>query len=151
MNAKYEAIIGMEHHVSSRHERMARLDRAAQFAPFAALTGYDDVIRETGRITKKRMMLDEDMKALLDMRLSQAMESHVPVTVTWFVQDGRKEGGEYVSLTSPVAGVDAARGELRMECGSRIPLADVVDIVASSLSGDPPAAGQEDGPDVTSS
>ena len=140
MNAKYEAIIDMEHHVSSRHERMARLDRAAQFAPFAALTGYDDVIRETGRITKKRMMLDEDMKALLDMRLSQAMESHAPVTVTWFVQDGRKEGG-----------VDAARGELRMECGHRIPLADVVDIVASSLSCNPPAAGQEDGPDVTSS
>ena len=130
---------------------MARLDRAAQFAPFAALTGYDDVIRETGRITKKRMMLDEDMKALLDMRLSQAMESHAPVTVTWFVQDGRKEGGEYVSLTSPVAGVDAAKGMLRLECGHRIPLADVVDIVASSLSGDPPAAGQEDGPDVTSS
>ena len=65
----YDDIIGLPHHVSEVHPQMGRIDRAAQFSPFAALTGYSDAIRETGRLTEERVELDEDMKEGLDEKL----------------------------------------------------------------------------------
>lgn len=129
MSSRYDQIIDMPHHVSTRHARMDRLDRAAQFAPFAALTGYEEVIAETGRLTERRIVLDEDMKTILDSRLRQALSTHRPVTITWFVADARKDGGRYMSLTSAIAKVDAARRTLTTESDTCIRLDDVIDIV----------------------
>lgn len=129
MSSRYDQIIDMPHHVSKRHARMDRLDRAAQFAPFAALTGYEEVIAETGRLTERRIVLDEDMKTILDSRLRQALSTHRPVTITWFVADARKDGGRYMSVTSAIAKVDATRRTLTTESDTCIRLDDVIDII----------------------
>lgn len=129
MSSRYDQIIDMPRHVSKRYARMDRLDRAAQFAPFAALTGYEEVIAETGRLTERRIVLDEDMKTILDSRLRQALSTHRPVTITWFVADARKDGGRYMRVTSAIAKVDATRRTLTTESDTCIRLDDVIDIV----------------------
>ena len=128
MNAKYEAIIDMEHHVSSRHERMARLDRAAQFAPFAALTGYGAVIRETARLTDRKMELSENMKEELERKLKELCARNCEGEITFFVPDGRKEGGAYVTAEGRVKKTDDAERAVVLEDGTRIPVEDIVDI-----------------------
>nr|MCR5627689.1 hypothetical protein [Lachnospiraceae bacterium] len=89
MNAreKYADIIDMPHHVSPTRPRMGRLERAAQFSPFAALTGYDDAVVETGRLTSDRIILDEDKKNILDYKFSlinDKIDTRPTVTVTYF-------------------------------------------------------------------
>lgn len=125
---KYMGIIDHEHHVSQRHPRMSRLDRAAQFAPFAALTGYDSVIAETGRETTQRAELDE-MQLL---RLNEAMrtiQERLPerpmVRITRFVPDARKEGGSYEVLEGRVRNIDHSAGMLVLADGRSVPLEDV--------------------------
>ena len=97
---KYDDILHLPHHVSPTRPRMTMAERAAQFSPFAALTGHDEAIRETGRVTVGKIELGEDEKAELDQKqrlLLAALErgGQPPVTVTYFQPDQRKEGGEY--------------------------------------------------------
>ena len=90
---KYDDIIDLPHHVSETHPPMSRADRAAQFSPFAALTGYDAAVRETARVTERRIELDEGVKAELNARLNCILEhlsEHPQVSLTYFVQDERK-------------------------------------------------------------
>ena len=99
---RYDDIIDLPHHVSTTHHRMSMLERAAQFQPFRALTGYEDAVRETARLTDDRVELTEDEKALLDgklQRLADNLASHPLVTVTYFQPDKKKAGGEYVTTT----------------------------------------------------
>lgn len=96
--AKYDDIIGMEHHTSKTRPRMPIRDRAAQFAPFAALTGYDGMIEETARLTDDERLLGDEDTAMLDrkLRVLQACkDSHPYVEITHFVPDQRKSGGRY--------------------------------------------------------
>ena len=93
---KYDDIIGLPHPVSVKHPRMAREDRAAQFSPFAALTGYDAAISETQRLTEKRRELDENKKAELDAKMAdlvRQLDEHPTVRITYFKEDDRKDGG----------------------------------------------------------
>ena len=100
---EYEDIIGLLHHVSTVHPQMSIYDRAAQFSPFAALTGHEAAIRETARLTEEQAELNEDKKEELNEKLQELMahaEEHPTVTVTYFKPDDRKEGGKYaVSYT----------------------------------------------------
>ena len=106
-------------------------DRAAQFAPFAALTGYDSAIRETGRLTGERIELDEE--ALNDLNtkyqlLMDALDEEPEVEITYFKPDERKAGGEYVSVTGTVKKVDIFERRIIMQGGMKIPMDDVLNM-----------------------
>lgn len=105
----YEDIINMPHHVSSRHPQMSPLARAAQFSPFAALTGHEDAIRETGRLTEDFRELDEDRRELLDNKirfLQENLSGHPEVEVTYFQADTKKSGGAYVTVRGRLEKID---------------------------------------------
>ena len=110
---------------------MPMSDRAAQFAPFAALTGYDSAIKETGRLTAERIELDEEALTALDMKyqlLMEALDEAPEVTITYFQPDERKAGGKYVSATGAVKKVDDFERRITMRDGTRIPMDDVLSI-----------------------
>lgn len=125
---RYDDIISLPHYVSTKHPRMAPIDRAAQFSPFAALTGHEEAIQETARITDERMELAESSKELLDMRL-QIIREHLAekpeVTVTFFEPDQKKCGGAYVKITGRIKRIDEYEGKLELEGGISISMVDV--------------------------
>ena len=99
---RYDDMLCLPHHVSPRRSRMSDWDRAAQFSPFAALTGYDATVRETARLVGRRTILAEDGCEELDRkhrRLLEHLSERPEITVTYFVPNLRKEGGEYVTVT----------------------------------------------------
>lgn len=135
----YDDIIHLPHHVSSKHPQMPVYDRAAQFAPFAALTGHDAAIQETARLTDERAELDENEKAQLDERLRMVHETLADqpnVTVTYFQPDGRKSGGTYVTVTGNVKKIDMYDHALIMTDGLRIPLDEIFGIEGELLGDD---------------
>ena len=131
MNGKYDKIMGLPHHVSKTRPQMPMSDRAAQFAPFAALTGYDSAIKETGRLTDERIELDEGALSALDMKyqlLMEALDEAPEVTITYFQPDERKAGGKYVSAVGTVKKIDDFERRITMRDGTRIPMDDVLSI-----------------------
>ena len=129
--SKYEEIMKHPHHVSKTRPQMPMSDRAAQFAPFAALTGYDSAIKETGRLTDERIKLDEEALTALDMKYQLLMDTFddaPEVTITYFQPDERKAGGKYVSATGAVKKVDDFERRITMRDGTRIPMDDVLSI-----------------------
>ena len=118
MNRKYNEIMRLPHHVSKTRPQMPMSDRAAQFAPFAALTGYDAAIKETGRLTDERIELDEGALTALNMRyqlLMDALDEAPEVTITYFQPDERKAGGKYITATGAVKKVDAFERRITMQ------------------------------------
>ena len=108
----YEDLINMPRPVSSKHAPMTLWSRAAQFSPFAALTGLDEEMEETARLTDMDTELTEDQIAELDRLLRQAMEEDRPVTVTFFVPDEKKQGGSFETLTAQIKKADPLEGLL---------------------------------------
>ena len=128
---KYMDIINLPHHVSKKHPQMSRYERAAQFAPFAALTGYEDIIEEEGRITDNRVEINEEAKYLLDRKMQILMNDikNMPlVSITYFLPDERKSGGEYVTLDERVKKIDILKHIVITENAKIIPIAEIVDI-----------------------
>ena len=128
---QYEDIINLPHHVSPTRPQMPMSDRAAQFAPFAALTGYDSAIKETGRLTDERIELDEEALTALDMKyqlLMEALDEAPEVTITYFQPDERKVGGKYVSAVGTVKKVNDFERQITMQDGSKIPMDEVLSI-----------------------
>ena len=106
---KYKDIINLPHHVSKNHQRMSLNNRSAQFAPFSALTGYSEKIKETARITDKKIELDEGLKTVINNRLQIIKENikSVPqVTITYFIKDQRKSGGSYKTIITNIKKID---------------------------------------------
>lgn len=131
MSGPYDEIIELPHHVSERHPHMSVADRAAQFAPFAALTGYDSAVKETARQTEDKVELSEERKAELDIKQSILMEAiadHPEVSVTYFVPDEMKAGGRYITKTGTIKRLDTLNRAYIMEDGTQIPLDEVSDI-----------------------
>ena len=132
----YEDIINLPHHVSSKRPQMPMLDRAAQFSPFAALTGYDDAIRETGRLTDEKITLDDYEKEAINAKL-QFIMSHLgenrKVKLTYFEPDEKKEGGKYVELDCTIKKIDEYERQLIILNGKKIPIENLLDI---ELEGD---------------
>lgn len=129
MNPKYEPLLSMHHHVSKIHAQMSAHDRAAQFSPFAALTGYEGVLQETGRVTEPRVDLTEEEKAVLDRRLRWLAEqgnSHPAVSITYFVKDARKEGGAYLTHSGKIRKIQEYERLLVLEDGIQIPIDDIL-------------------------
>jgi len=131
VNGKYDEIMGLPHHVSKTRPQMPMSDRAAQFAPFAALTGYGAAIKETGRLTDERIELDVEALSALDMKyqlLMEALDEAPEVTITYFQPDERKAGGKYVSAVGTVKKIDDFERRITMRDGTRIPMDDVLSI-----------------------
>lgn len=127
-NEKYNSIIDLPPHISQKRIPMKREMRAAQFAPFAALVGYGDVIDETARLTKKKKELDEDEKALIDFKLRKIYEKikEKPlVYITYFLPDKLKDGGKDVELTGRVIKFDIQRKILIFEDKTQISINDI--------------------------
>lgn len=128
---KYDDIINLPHHESAKHPKMPALDRAAQFQPFSALTGHDAAVRETGRLTDKRMELDEIRKEELDVHLQLLREQLAQkprVSITYFVPDARKDGGAYLTITGTILKIEQDRHQVIMENGTVIPINDIYGI-----------------------
>ena len=122
----------LPHHVSQNHPQMPMLDRAAQFAPFAALTGYEAAVGETARLTAERRELDAQEAEELNRRLTDLaarLKDRPEATIEYFVPDDRKAGGAYVSVTGVVRQISVPNKLLVMEDGTEIPLDDVASIV----------------------
>ena len=128
---KYADIINLPHHVSAIRPQMSMTDRAAQFSPFAALTGYDAAIHETGRLTDDKIELDEETLNILNMKLRLLVENlddEPEVTFTYFKPDQRKAGGAYIEVTGKVKKVDGFERLIVMQNGIKIPMDDVLDV-----------------------
>lgn len=130
----YEDILYMPHHVSTKHPPMPASDRAAQFSPFAALTGHDAAIQETGRLTDIQVEQSEELRALLDRKQQYLATLEQPeVTVTYFLPDGRKDGGAYVTATGQLKRIDPVERVLILVGGQSISLDDITDLNSPEL------------------
>lgn len=124
----YEDILELPRHSSAHRACMTRLNRAAQFAPFAALTGYEDEIAEAGRLTDAAVELMEDEARRIDEALRWALQSGVEVEVTYFVPDERKSGGACRSIRGRLCKVRQPEGIILTERGEKIPLERILEI-----------------------
>ena len=135
-SGKYDDIIHLSRPVSGRHAPMSMIDRAAQFSPFAALTGYDGVIRETARETDVRTELTETAKAELNEKLqmiAEVIDTQPEVTVVHFCADQRKSGGSYLITAGKVKKIDLYEQVLMLQDGSRIPIHQIYQIDSPML------------------
>lgn len=130
MTGKYDDIIDLPR-PDSKHPKMSRIDRAAQFSPFAALTGHEDSIKETARLTEKQIDLDESQKDEIGRLLSYLAENiqqKPEITIRWFQPDRRKSGGVYQRARDRVVKIDDYRNEMTLEDGRIIPLRYIVEL-----------------------
>ena len=128
---KYDEILSLPHHVSKTRPQMPMSDRAAQFAPFAALTGYDSAIKETGRLTDEKIEMDEEALNILNMKfqiLVDSLDDEPEVTFTYFKPDERKAGGAYIEVTGTVKKVDDFERLIVMQNGTKMPMDDILNI-----------------------
>lgn len=131
MTEEYEDIIHLPHHVSTTHPHMAVINRAAQFSPFAALTGYDDAIKETARLTDDRVELDEYMEAALSDRLqiiADRLNEYPEIAITYFQPDEKKNGGAYVTIVSAAKRIDEYERVIVMTDGRVISIDEIISI-----------------------
>lgn len=127
-NQRYDDIINLPHHVSSKRPQMPILERAAQFLPFSALTGYEDAVKETARLTDTRIELEESEKDLLNTKLHVLLDNlatEPKVKITYFLPDGRKSGGKYISKIGTVKKIDLYNRQIKLEDETAIPLDDI--------------------------
>lgn len=137
-NRNYADMLDLPHPVSSTHAPMSLIDRAAQFSPFSALVGYEEIVAEAARLTECRIEISEEARETLRRQLTRLRErlSDRPlVTLRYFLPDGRKSGGEERTLTARILGMDELNGLLLLEGGRKIPMEDLY-----ALSGDEPEA-----------
>ena len=130
MKHPYDDIIDLPHHVSERHPQMSMYNRAAQFAPFAALTGHNAAITEVARLTEAEQELSESDAEVLNRKLAylQSLDEKPTISVTYFVPDDKKEGGSYHTATGIVKSVEPDKGVLQFEDGTGIPVIRIKDI-----------------------
>ena len=125
---KYDDIINLPNPTPTCRPRMSALDRAAQFAPFAALTGYEAVVAEAARLTDDRLELSEDMKIILNDKMQMIVDNldkEPFVTIRYFVPDKRKAGGAYVEVSGIVKEIDEYERCIVMTDGIKIPIEQV--------------------------
>lgn len=131
MTDNYDDIIHLPHHVSKRHPQMRLYSRAAQFAPFAALTSYGEVVAETARHTSPKVEMMEDDRELLDRKLSilfSNLAERPTVSITYFQPDAHKEGGSYLTVTGVVKFIRDSERMILMDNGKRIGVDSIIDL-----------------------
>lgn len=128
---KYKDIINLPHHVSSTRPQMSMMDRAAQFSPFAALTGYDAAIKETGRLTEDKIEMDEESFNMLNLKfqiLRDRIDEGPEVTFVYFKPDDLKAGGAYLRQTGIIKKIQEFERQIVLVNGGVIPMDEVQDI-----------------------
>lgn len=134
---KYDDIINLPHHVSQKHPQMSLRDRAAQFSPFAALTGHKAAINETARLTDEKQILSEDVIAKLNEQLNLIKENigtNQTVTITYFIPDDKKSGGAYISHTGVVKKIDEYNHTVIMTDKTVIPIEQISNMQSDIFS-----------------
>jgi len=129
--SNYEDIINLPHHVFSKRPQMSLENRAAQFAPFSALTGYSEAIKETARLTNKKIEIDEERKIMLDTKLqilNENLKNKPEITITYFVKDHKKNGGTYKDINGIIKKINIYEQEILFEDKTKILLNDIFDI-----------------------
>lgn len=127
----YDDIINLPHYEPKYHKRMSAIQRASQFAPFSALTGYDDEVKETARLTNEKIILSEDsMNEISDniIHINNIIKTKPLVSVTYFVKDTKKQGGKYLTITKNIKRIDDVYNILYMTDGSKISMNDIIEI-----------------------
>lgn len=145
-NGKYDDIINMPHHISKKHPQMSIEMRSAQFAPFAALTGYEDAVEETGRLTSERIDIDEELKVILNKKLKTIQKKiysyfeNPEIECTYFTPDLIKEGGKYITVIGNAKKINEYKNVIVLQHKIRneeekkycmeieIPIKDIIDI-----------------------
>lgn len=137
-NHPYKDIIDLPHHVSPTRPQMSMINRAAQFSPFAALTGYDAAIKETGRLTDERIDLSDDARMVLDRKqqvLLEHLDERPELSITYFSPDERKSGGAYVTITGRVKKIDEYHRLLVLTDGTKISIDEIFDMESELFGG----------------
>ena len=127
----YEDIVDLPHHVSRKHPQPTMADRAARFAPFAAITGYEEMVLEEARVTDERIEMDESSKAALNEKLNMILEfidEQPEVSITYFEPDKRKAGGAYITVTGTVKRIDEYEHLVIMTDGKKINIDDIYNL-----------------------
>jgi len=138
MEDNYDDIIQLTHHVSSVHPHMSIHDRAAQFAPFAALTGHDAAIKETARLTDERLELSDEVIMRLNDQLNMIRDNigtEQEVSITYFVPDDKKSGGAYLTHSGVVKKIDEFERKLIMQDETVIPIEQISEIQGEIFKG----------------
>lgn len=127
----YDDIINLPHYEPKGHPRMSIESRAAQFAPFSALTGYDDAVKETARLTDKRIEIDEGLKIVINNKLQVILDNikdKPRVTFTYFIYDKKKIGGKYIPITERVSKIDKINNYVILADKTKIPINEIINI-----------------------
>ena len=130
-NKNYDDIINLPHHVSTKHPRMSLEARSAQFAPFAALTGYEDAIEETGRLTTEKIDIDDEIKSKINKKIQLIKSNllkHNKVSIKYFIPDTKKEGGCYKIVSGVIKKIDEYKQIIIMEDKTEISVNEIIDI-----------------------
>lgn len=131
MSGPYDDMLNLPHPVSAAHRQMTLTERAAQFSPFAALSGYEDAIREAARLTEQRIELDDSLKERINaelQRIAAHQREHPRVSITYFLPDSQKSGGACVTQSGPLKKIDLYERQIRLMDGTSIPLDDIYEI-----------------------
>ena len=134
--SNYDDIINLPHHVSTKRKQMSIEARSAQFAPFAALTGYDEKVKETSRLTEKKHILDEDQKEILNnklMYIQENIDTKPEITFTYFVKDNKKSGGKHEEKTGIVRKINMAEEYIQFTDRTKIKINDIISIESEQL------------------
>ena len=134
--SNYDDIINLPHHVSTQRKQMSIEARSAQFAPFAALTGYDEKVKETSRLTEIKHILDEDQKEILNNKLMYILENidtKPEITFTYFVKDNKKSGGKYEEKTGIVRKINMVEEYIQFTDRTKIKINDIISIESDQL------------------
>ena len=123
---KYDSIINLPHYEPKYHKRMSKMQRAAQFNPFSALTGYDDMVKEVSRVVNERIEISEDKKEEINKRDSF-------VSITYFVNDTKKDGGKYFKYTGKIKKIDSVNKKIILNNGKTISIYDIINISSKAL------------------
>ena len=129
---KYDDIINLPHHISKHRPQMSIHDRAAQFSPFSALTGYDDAIKESGRLTDSFIELEDHQKSILDEKLQlvfKNIKEYSPITITYFEPDLKKSGGHYYNITGNIKKINTYDKYIVMEDNRKILMKYIYNII----------------------
>lgn len=136
--SKYDDIINMPRHISKTRPQMSLYNRSAQFAPFAALTGYEERVKETARLTDTKIEIDDGLRNILNMKLniiSEHLKEKPEITITYFIKDNKKSGGKYSTLKSIIRRIDLVNQEIILYDRSVIKLDDIINISGNLIEG----------------
>ena len=131
MNKNYDDIINLPNHISLKHPRMSIEARSAQFAPFAALTGYNDAVKETERLTDKRIEIDDNLKQILNNKLNYILENidkKTLIIITYFIPDNKKDGGKYIEKPGIIKKIDIINQYIYLYDKTKIPIKEIINI-----------------------